>query len=224
MLKRAFCLSIISIIIAGCSTQRIIKPLKKNQQQFAFSGGGPLFQFAGTVIPMPLSSVSYAKGLTDSITLYTGLQLTNLVYKNLHLDIGGTYGLLKPKGWTPGITLNAGINVLSDFREYNIKVFPQLDANAYWDYGADYFMYFGITNWVELSKNRAHSEIQGKQILSGLQFGNTFSRNSCKYTLESKWLAPTRNSKDLTINYSTYISGDQPKGAVGIYFSVAKQF
>lgn len=212
------------VLANACTSQRIVRPLEKGQSAVSAHLGGPLIGFAGTTIPIPFTSLSYAKGITDSLTVFGGTQLTNLAYQNLHLALGAAYGILKPNGWIPGVSLSATLNFLSDFRQFNARLYPQLDANVYWNYGTDHLMYVGTTNWVELNNTRAHNETQEKRLLSGIQFGNTFSTKKWMYTIDSKWLAPSRNTNDLTINYKTYSFGGEPKGAVGLYFGITRKF
>jgi hypothetical protein len=209
---------------SSCTTQRIVKPLDRGTSQVQANFGGPLIGFAGTTIPIPLTSVGYAYGVTDSLTIHTGLQLTNIAYQNLHYDVGATYGFLKPNGWAPGISSSISLNYLRDFRQGNQRIYPQLDANLFWDYGERHFMYLGTTNWIEMSSNLAHNEPIESRFLSGIQFGNTFSTPKWNYTIESKWLAPTRNSNDLTVDYKTYSIGGERKGAVGLYFGISRNF
>lgn len=214
----------IALFCGACTTQKIVKPLQKGQQQVSANLGGPLIGFAGTTIPIPLTSINYARGLQDNITLHGGLQTTSLLYRTLQIDAGVTYGLFQANGWTPGLSLSGSLNFLSDFRENNSKVYPQLDANIYWDYGNEHFMYFGSTNWVELSKSKAHSEIQEKRWLTGIQFGNTWVLEKWNLTAESKWLAPTRSSLNSVVDYKTYSWNGVPRGAVGIYLGFARKF
>lgn len=214
----------ILVVLGACTSQRVVKPLNQGSSQIQANLGGPLIGFAGTTIPIPLTSVGYAYGLRDSLTLHGGVQLTNLAYQNLHLDAGATYGFLRPKGWLPGFSGSLSLNYLTDFREANSRLYPQIDANMYWDYGTSHFMYFGITNWIEVSSSRAHNEPIEQRLLSGFQFGNTFTTNKWNYTIESKWLAPTRNSNDLVVDYKTYSLGGERKGAVGLYFGISRNF
>lgn len=211
------------VVAQACTVQQVVKPLEKGKKQVSGNFGGPLIGFAGTTIPIPLTSIGYAQGISDSITLHANLQLTSIAYKNIHLNTGATYGLLKPNGWKPGISTSVSANILTDVRIGNWSVYPQIDINSYWDYN-NHFMYFGLTNWIELSGNKAHNEEQQKRMLTGIQFGNTWNTNKWSYSIESKWLAPTRNTEDLTINYKTYRFNNEPKGAVGIYFGLARKF
>ena len=217
----AFCIAIAS---ASCTTQKVVRPLQEGEQQISGNLGGPLIGFAGTVIPIPLTSVNYARGLSDSLSIHGGLQTTSLLYKTLQVDAGATYGFLKPDGWKPGLSASASLNFLSDFREGNPKLYPQIDANAYWDYGTDNFMYLGVTNWIEFSKTMADGQEQRKHVLSGIQFGNTFSTEKWNYTIESKLLAPTRNTTNLVVDYRNYKFSGESKGAVGVYIGIARKF
>ena len=210
--------------VSACTSQKIVKPLHRGEHQVSANLGGPLIGFAGTTIPIPLTSINYARGLSDSLTVHGGLQTTSLLYKTIQLDAGATYGLLKPSGWKPGLSVSGSLNFLSDMRAGNPSIYPQLDANLYWDYGKSHFMYVGSTNWIELRGAKAHGENQDTRVLTGIQFGNTFSKNKWSYTIESKWLAPARSSLYSVVNYKSYNLAGEPRGAVGMYLGVARKF
>jgi hypothetical protein len=212
------------ITTSACTSQKIVKPLEKGQQQVSANLGGPLIGFGGLTIPVPLTSVNYARGITDSLTIHGSLQTTSLIYKTIQLDAGATYGILQPKGWKPGLSVSGSLNVLTDMREGNARLYPQLDANLYWEYGSDNFMYLGSTNWIELVGTKAHEQTQEKRILSGIQFGNTWVTPKWSFTAESKWLAPTRSSLYSVVDYKSYSLAGEPRGAVGIYFGIARRF
>ncbi|MEY2923730.1 MAG: hypothetical protein RLZZ337_270 [Bacteroidota bacterium] len=221
---RTIYLSIITFLAASCTSQKIVRPLQEGEQQVSANLGGPLIGFAGAVIPVPLTSINCAKGISDSLTLHGGIQTTSLLYKTLQLDAGATYGFIKPDGWKPGLSASGSLNFLTDFREGNPKIYPQIDVNAYWDYASNNFMYLGITNWIEFQQTMTDGQEQRKQLLSGIQFGNTFSTEKWNYTIESKWLAPTRNSTNLVVDYRSYKLGGESRGAVGIYVGFARKF
>ncbi len=209
---------------SACTSQKIVKPLEKGEQQVSANLGGPLIGFGGLTIPIPLTSINYARGLSDSLTLHGGLQTTSLLYKTIQLDAGATYGILECHGWKPGLSVSGSLNFLADMREGNASLYPQLDANLYWDYGKSHFMYVGSTNWIELRGTKAHGRTQEKRLLTGIQFGNTWVTDKWSFTAESKWLAPTRSSLYSVVDYKSYNFGGEPQGAVGLYFGIARRF
>lgn len=211
-------------ILGACTSQKIVKPLLEGEQQVSLNLGGPLIDFGGLTIPIPLTSVNYARGMSDKLTIHTGLHTTSLLYRTFQLDFGATCSVLENKGWVPGISVSSSLNFLSDMRRGNINIYPQVDANIYWDYGNNHFMYVGSTNWIELNNTKAHDRPQEKRLLSGIQFGNTWNSEKWSYTAESKWLAPTRSSLYSVVEYKTYSWRGNPKGAVGIYFGIARRF
>lgn len=224
MLKYINILIAIALFTSACTSQKIVKPLDRGQQQISANLGGPLIGFGGLIIPIPLTSINYARGLSDSLTLHGGLQTTALLYKTIQLDAGVTYGLLECHGWKPGLSVSGSLNFLADMREGNARLYPQLDANLYWDYGKNHFMYVGSTNWIELRNTKAHDRPQEQRLLTGIQFGNTWVTNKWSFTAESKWLAPTRSSLYSVVDYKSYNIGGEPRGAVGIYLGVARRF
>ena len=224
MSKYIYPLILLLIVISGCTSQKIVKPLQKGQQQVRANLGGPLIGFGELTIPIPLTPINYARGMSNKLTIHTGLQTTSLLYRTIQVDAEATYGMLKNEGWVPGISISGTLNFLTDVREGNARLYPQLDANIYWDYGKDHFMYVGSTNWIELNNTRAHNRPQSKRLLTGIQFGNTWNNPKWSYTAESKWLAPTRSSLYSVVDYKTYSWGGEPMGAVGLYFGIARKF
>lgn len=212
------------IFLASCSVQRVVKPLSEKQVQVQATLGGPLIGFSGTTIPTPLSSLGIAYGLNANISLFGGIHTTSLAYQDLQLDIGITHGFMEANGWKPGISGSFSLNPILDFRDNNFRIYPQLDLNVYWDYADKHFMYLGTTNWIEMRNALAHGFEQDKHWLSGIQFGNTFNTDKWAFTIESKWLAPTRNTESLIVDYKTYSVGGEKKGAVGLYLGIARSF
>jgi hypothetical protein len=52
----------------SCAPSRIVKPLEKGEQSLTANLGGPLIKFGSAPIPIPLTSVMYARGISNKTT------------------------------------------------------------------------------------------------------------------------------------------------------------
>jgi hypothetical protein len=215
-------LFIVSVFfLEACHVSRVIQPLDKGEHQIGLGAGGPTIELGGNVLPVPLSSIHYAYGWQDRTTLFGGLHLTSLGYGVAQVDIGGTYGFLEPSSWKPGLSTSVSGNFLLDFWTYTPSLYPQLDANLYWNYGQkQHVAYLGATNWLELRSMRSHGVVQDRRFLSGIQLGTSINHQLWSFGLEGKWLAPTRDSRNVTVAYK----GFNGMGATGIYLTINKRW
>ena len=209
------------LLLSACSTSRVVKPLDEGKLSFSADAGGPIFNYKGNDIPMPLSSVSMAYGLNRDHTLFTGLHTTQLVYGVGHVDIGMVRSLYRPSFNVPGFSITPAVNFMLDKWERHFKLYPSVDINAYWDVfdRRDYF-YVGMSNWFELARERAHGEDQPNFWIPSLHTGYTLVTGRMNYTLEAKYLAPLHSNEDIVVDYLS----PTDNGAVGVYMRVSVTF
>jgi len=69
---------LLAFAISACAPAQFVEPIPKEHVNLTAALGGPLFDFAGTTIPMPLSSLAAGYGLTDNTTLFGGIHGTAL--------------------------------------------------------------------------------------------------------------------------------------------------
>lgn len=219
--RSLYMIALVVVLLQGCSASRVVEPLAKDEQQLILAAGGPLFFYDETLLPMPLTSVAWAKGLSDETTLFTGLHTTALLYGVVQSDIGVVNGLRKPAGSSPGVSITPTLNLMIDTWEGHGKLYPAFDLNAYWkpNGGKDLF-YLGMNNWFELAGTRAHGEQQPQQWIPSLHSGYTHQGEVWKYTLELKHLAPNHDNRQVTVNYLRPTT----QGAWGLYFSMARSW
>ena len=200
---------------------RVVRPLQKNQKTVDFHLGGPLIGFAGKTIPMPLTSLNYAQGITDKLTGFGSIHTTSLMFGVLQTDIGACYGLYYSDSLRIGLSVTPALNIATDLRENNFKVWPQLDVNLYWELKPQLsFIYVGIDNWFELSGVKAHEETQENRWLFSPQIGFRYVRKKWNYNIESKYLLPYLNNTPNVVDYK----GINGKGAIGIYLTLTRKF
>lgn len=207
--------------IQSCAPSRVVRPFEKNQKAISASLGGPLIGFAGTTIPMPLTSLSYAQGVTDNVTLFGGFHTTAMLYGVVQTDIGACVNVYHPDSSKFGISFNPVLNFAFDTWEGNKRIWPEIDINAYWEFkNKGSFMYIGASNWFELSNNKAHDEKIEDRWLFNPHLGYTYSRKKWNYNIEMKYLLPYKETFPNVVDYR----GINGNGAVGLYFNFTRKF
>ena len=94
------------IILVSCSPSRHVVPLKKREQAIAISVGGPIVNIPGiATMPVPLSSITYGRGLTNNTTVFGTWHTTAAVYGVAQFDIGATHSLWRKDNDKMGISL-----------------------------------------------------------------------------------------------------------------------
>lgn len=220
ILKIAVITSVV-LLFNSCAPSRIVRPLDKGQKAISANFGGPLMGFAGTTIPMPLTSIVYAQGVTDNATVFGSVHSTALLFGVLQTDIGVCYSPYYNDSLRLGVSITPALNVAVDTWEGNFKLWPQVDVNVYWDIKPKKsYIYAGIDNWFELSSTRAHGEAQQNRWLFNTQLGFTHVREKWDYNFEAKYLLPYLENEPNVVKYRG-ISG---KGAIGLYFTLTRKF
>lgn len=212
---------LIVLFIQSCAPTRFVKPLAKNENAVTANLGGPLIKFGNATIPIPFTSISYGRGITDKTTAFGSIHTTALLFGNIQTDIGICQSIYKNDSLKFGISINPAMNLAFDKWDKNFRAWPQLDINAYKNILKDKaFVYVGLTNWFELSSQRAHQEPQTQRVLINPHLGITYTTKKWAYSLETKFLLMNRNNKPNVVDYV----GINQKGAIGIYLNFARKF
>lgn len=214
------------IIGASCAPARYVKPLEHKQHAVNANLGGALARIPGIgILPMPFTSLGYGYGLKPKTTIHANWYATAAVFGVVQFDAGITQGLWQNEAKTMGVSVSPAVNFMTDVFEKNTHLWPQLDANYYYDYfkkekknriNCNHF-YIGMTNWFELQGSKAHDQKQTNRVIFSPQIGHTFDRGKWNYTLEVKFLAPYRSNEDIVVDY---VSPFGNKGGMGAYFGV----
>ncbi len=221
MKKIIYSLSI--IFFFSCASSRFVEPLENGQQVIALDIGGPTIGFGGAVIPIPLSSVVYARGIDTNLTVFGSLHITSLLFSNLQTDFGATYRFYESKNqFVPSFSTSINGNAIYDMNDAKFKFWPQLDINAYWNFGKrNHYAYLGVQNWWELAGVRSQGRPQLDRWLVNPQFGVVFKSKNWFYSIETKLLGPSHDNVNAFVPYFSLL-GD--KGATGIYLGVGYKF
>lgn len=218
------------LIAASCAPTRFVKPLEHKQHAVSATLGGALAKIPGIgVLPMPFTSLGYGYGVKPKTTIHANWHTTAAVFGVVQFDAGVTQGLWQNEGKTMGVSISPAVNFMTDVFEKNTRLWPQLDANYYYNYfkkekknriNSNHF-YIGMTNWFELQGIKAHGLKQSNRIIFSPQIGHTFDRGKWNYTLEVKFLAPYRSNEDIVVDY---VSPFGNRGGMGTYFGVVYKF
>jgi hypothetical protein len=222
---------ILSLAIAAtmlsCGPSRFIKPLEHKQHALSASLGGALMDVPGiATIPMPNTSLGYGYGAIPEMTVFGNWYTTAAVFGDIQLDAGCSYRVWKNDKM--GVTVSPSVNFMMDVFEMNARLWPQLDANYYFDYWSKTnegkigkkktnFFYAGFSNWFELQSTRAHDLEQPNRLFFNPQVGHTFQRGKWDFTLEVKFLTPYVSNKNIVVDYYSPFGN---MGGMGTYFGL----
>lgn len=213
------------LTLFSCAPSRFVNTLPEGETQVGFSLGGPMQNLFGLTIPTPYSSVVVGHGLRDDITLYGGLHTTALVFNNLQTDLGLTKRLYQSDSsqlWIPDLSGSFTLNTLLEIKDGAFDLFPQIDLNAVWKYGENKnnFFYLGVSNWFDLSKNKAHGEPKDNPIIFNPHIGNTWQKNKWSLTIEYKVLGLMESNEDIVVSYAKWHG---KYSAPGIFIGCSKK-
>jgi len=209
------------VFLASCSGTRHVIPLKKGENSVSANLGGPLFKFSGIVIPMPLSSVSYSRGISDNFTVTGSVHTTSMVFGVFHLEGTGLTRLYKWNDGKSGISISPGFHTMIDKWEGNFSFYPYSDFNYYkctGDKGNHFFG--GISVLYDVRSKKAFDIKNENRIIPYINAGYKWVRPKFTWSVEMKYINFTRDSRNIVVEY---ISPGH-YGVPGIYFGVTKNF
>ncbi|PKR79990.1 hypothetical protein CW751_12255 [Brumimicrobium salinarum] len=234
----SFTLLILVFFFSACGPARFVEPLKKRENAVAIDLGGPLVNIPGVApMPMPFSSITYGRGISNNLTLHGSWYSTAAIFGVAQFEVNGTYGFWRSRDKKHGASAILGFNTAMDVFENEIKFWPKLDAHYYFKYNfkalkqddlltsggkpAANLLYAGIGTWYELDKTRAHNEEQQTFVVPMLNIGHDLNWKRWTFKTEIKLIAPFTSNEDIVLDY---ISLTGKKGATGLYFGLIRKF
>jgi len=220
------CFTILLLLLAASwAPTRFVEPIPEGHTNITASLGGPLFDFVGTTIAMPLTSIAAGYGYSGSLTLFGGLHTTALMFDDLQLDLGALQELTKQDRLVPAISVSPIANILHAMRDGSSRLWPEADINFYWHYGANdlssgNLVYVTSSNWFDFTSTRADNEPQTRHWFSNIAIGHRFEGTNWQYTTELKYLEAGIANTPNAVGYHG-ISGN---GAFGIYLGITRKF
>lgn len=213
---RCFILLLI-VTISACAPSRFVQPLAINEQAIGFNLGGSLIDYSGTTIPVPLTAITYGRGLKENLTIFGSLHTTSLLFNNLQLEAGAVFQWSKQEGWKPGLSNALVFNFITELSEGNAKLWPQIDGNAFWNFNnKKHTTYLGYSLWID-NKIMADNGIG----VFNPHLGYTYRKGDWDFNTELKFLAPAFDNSKVFVPYQSAMGS---QGANGIYFNISKRF
>ncbi|GAB5539005.1 MAG: hypothetical protein Salg2KO_11080 [Salibacteraceae bacterium] len=215
-------LSLIALsLVVGCNATRVIKPLEKGEKQVSAGFGGPGIVYGGSPMPLPLSSISYAHGIDTGVTFTGGIHATSAAFSVLQSDIGLGISAYRSKLDRFGVTITPAVNVLYDFNGNNLRIYPQVDATAWWQYGEKpNLLYGGAGTWIELVKAKAHGQVQENEIMPWISLGHQINRPKWNYLTEVRYIGFNQATDKVVVEYIS----PADRGTIGIYLGIGRKF
>lgn len=217
-----FCLLVVLCAATACNTTRVVKPLQPKEVMVGLDAGGLIFDFSGTNIPAPFSSLSAAYGLDSTFTLHAGANITSAMFGNIHLDLGAVASLYRSQHpAVPNISAGLSTQVITNVIDGGFRMFPIADVNLYWHYWPQKQHYFYI-NWASWFNfwNRAHNEPVQQVYFPRFMLGHTFENAKMRYTIEAGYSAPGVSNQGVPVAFQ----GINGYGAWGVHLGVARKF
>lgn len=216
-----FLLALLSLCIYSCAPTRAVMPLCMKENRLSASVGGPLIKYGDAVMPIPNTSITYSRGITDSITLFTTIYPTTALFGNVHIELGINRYLVNNDSAKFAVTVAPSLHYM---RKDSIgKVYPQIDFNFVKrnPYNENYY-YAGISNWFEPGTRQVNGERQTNIWFPSPQIGYVWNtEKGFMFQAEFKYLVPFRRNDTGPIEY---VGPLMPYGGMGLYFGFAKKF
>ncbi len=208
---------ILIVCVTACAPSRFVEPLEKGEQALSFNLGGSLIEYGGMTIPVPLTSLTYANGISEKLTVFGSLHTTSLLFNNFQTEVGALSHIRHQERWIPAFSSALALNYITELSVGNAKLWPQIDGNAYWHLNAKkHRLHLGYSIWIDtqmLDENRL--------AIINPHLGYTYKMKSLDFGAELKFLAPSEDNSKVFLPYQS-LTGD--KGATGFYLSLTKRF
>jgi hypothetical protein len=169
--------------LAGCSISHGIAPLERGEDQIAVSLGGPLL--SGSTPVLPLSAVTWRRGLTDRTTFHASLYPTQLALFGVVGVGGGAFTeVVEADGARPRVTIDGQLLLFAgDVKKGDpagaARLFEEVTALAVWDVGRHH-VWTGVDTMFQLfpTPHALPSPVLGLEVKPTRRFG---------VQLEGKW-------------------------------------
>ena len=84
-------------LCCGCGTTSLLRPVGAGNTRVSASVGGPLVVFGGAPVPVPVTTLGVAHGISDAVDIRAGLHPTAAAFGVAGLDVGAAWHPLKTR-------------------------------------------------------------------------------------------------------------------------------
>jgi hypothetical protein len=212
-------IAFVAILFLGgaCTASRVVKPLEEKEVQIGLDVGGPRVNSQ----TIPLTSLHFAYGFRENLSMFGGIHTTTLGFQTIQLDFGWTYGVLDQKGIVPGIALNTVMNPMISLRDGAFRYYHELTPNFYWELGSKnkHLFHLGFNNWFDFAPGTFEIG-EGHIWHPSLQAGYRYQMKRFVLAAEYRML---NINKEIVVPQAT-VPNLIGSGGHGFYFSVNYRF
>ena len=205
----------------ACAPTRAVMPLCYKENRVSASLGGPLIHYGKAITPVPYTSITYSRGLTDTTTLFASFHPTAALYGNLQMEVGFNRYIINNDSAKYAVTIAPSLNYLK--KDSINKLYPQIDVNFIKrnPLNENYY-YAGLCNWFEPNSRKINGEKQANLWFPSPQVGYVWNtKKGFMFQAEFKYLVPFRRNDYGPVEYLKPII---PYGGMGIYFGASYKF
>jgi len=213
-------LSLIALLDA-CAPTRAVMPLCYKENRVTASIGGPIIHYGKAITPVPYTTITYSRGLSDTTTVFASIHPTSALYGNLQMEVGFNRYIINNDSAKYAVTIAPSLNYLK--RDSINRLYPQIDVNFIKrnPLNENYY-YAGLCNWFEPSTKKINGEKQTNLWFPSPQVGYVWNKkNGFMFQAEFKYLVPFRRNDTGPVDYLKPII---PYGGMGIYFGASYKF
>ena len=146
----------IVVLLSGCAVSHGVRPLDRGEGRITASFGGPISADLPTpvALPVPITTVGYAHGLTDHTAIHAAIHPTGLAtFGVFAMDAGVTGRLTDHDGAIPRIMIDGDLilatgGVPDTTAARGTRLFADLQAIASWDLG-QHTLYGGMDQFLQ---------------------------------------------------------------------------
>lgn len=202
--------------LVGCGTTRSVRPVGEGKHEVDVALAGPLMVL-GPPFPTPMVYAGYRYGLNAKTDLFGRLNLLTATMGIGSLEAGAGRLLLDQDGAIPALSGSA--SVLGLVTRGGANAIPQVAAQASWLFADQHLLFAGLALGASYGERLDQSPFQLHfSPVVGLHerlFGSAWTLD-----VELRWLAPTRRTDVLTVNWI----GVGPWGALAPGLGVSRSF
>lgn len=182
--------------------------------------GGPLIQFSGLVIPVPISQIGIGYGINQNLTGQMGIGTTAASFGVGHLQAGILYGISPCGKGSPGITFQSQQHFFMDKWKGQFRWYPELGFSGFYDWSdKKNLIFLSAASFLEMEKLNAFIKNQSF-LIPWIGLGYQRHLDKWNWHFEARWLAPFEDNRHLVVDYVT----PGAKGGIGIYFGLVRKW
>lgn len=214
-------LGITLVLVYSCAPTRSVLPLCYKENLVNASVGGPMIHNGKTITPIPFTSITYSRGLSDTNTVFASFYPTAALFGTYQMEVGLNRYIINNDSAKYAVTITPSLNFMK--RDSLNKFYPQIDVN-YIKRSAlhDNYFYAGLSNWFEPATKKINGEKQSNLWFPSPQTGYVWNtKKGFMFQAEFKYLVPFKRNDYGPVEY---VKPFIPYGGIGIYFGASYKF